>query len=216
MATNDVPAAIFDYRHGFMSPTSPVVVAAIGGRSAAWERPPLAKRRRTEIDRFPAYMLLAQRQHARRDANPKARRQSGTSNSPQCCPTPTVGKLLEGDMRSFIIVAMMFVFMQGVGAAAPVVKTDPMDVPNADGSAEAEALMNLQEFTEKLQEAGFKAIEILPQAIVVRARDRSNKPVMMIFDTLTKVATVFKGPAEPETTGSGSSDADQFQPGDQR
>ena len=75
--------------------------------------------------------------------------------------------------------------------------------PDAQANAEFEAMMKLKAFAQKLDEAGFKEIQILPQAVLVSARDKFDEPVMLIFDTQTMTAVQVQPPHQSETTGSG-------------
>ena len=119
-------------------------------------------------------------------------------------------------MRALIFAVILAAIAQGAWAQEKTVKNDPMTVPNAEMSAEAELLMNLQEFTKKLEEAGFKEIQIVPQAILIQAKDKFDKPILMLFNPETNLAVQLQGPSETETTGSGLSDENQFRREDQR
>jgi hypothetical protein len=87
--------------------------------------------------------------------------------------------------------------------AAPNAQVDPQIAPDAQANAEFEAMMKLKAFAQKLDEAGFKEIQILPQAVLVSARDKFDKPVMLIFDTQTMTAVQVQPRHQSETTGSG-------------
>jgi len=69
--------------------------------------------------------------------------------------------------------------------------------------------MNLQEFTKKLEEAGFKDIQ-LGQGIILQAKDKFDKPILMLVDPETMVGLQLKAQPESETSGSGSSDENRF------
>jgi len=112
-------------------------------------------------------------------------------------------------MRMLMFAAMLAASAQGAWAQNGLVKTDPMAVPNAEMSAEGEMLNNLQEFAKKLEEAGFKEIQIVAPTVLVQAKDRFDKPVLMLVNPETMVALQLQAP-ESETTGSGSPDEDQF------
>jgi len=105
---------------------------------------------------------------------------------------------------------------QGAWAQKSTIKTDPMAVPNAESSAESELLMGLQEITKKLEEAGFKEIQIVSPTLLVQAKDKFDKPVLMIVNPETMVALQIQAPSESETTGSGSPDENRFRRQDQR
>jgi len=109
-----------------------------------------------------------------------------------------------------IFAVMLVAIGQAAWAQEKNIKTDPMVVPNAEMSAEAKFLINLQELANKLEAAGFKEMQILPPAILVHAKDKFDKPVLMLVNPETMVALQIQLPSESETTGSGSSDEDQF------
>jgi hypothetical protein len=127
-----------------------------------------------------------------------------------------MGEPKERSMRVFMIAVILAAITQGTWAQEKTVTTDPMAVPNAEMSAEAELLMNLQEFAKTLEEAGFKEIQIVPQAILIQAKDKFDKPILMLFNPETNLAVQLQGPSETETTGSGSSDENQFRQENQR
>ena len=109
-----------------------------------------------------------------------------------------------------VITAFLFAALAQPSMAQPgKVKADPMTEPNAEMSAEAEVIMQLQEFTKKLEEAGFKDVE-LSQGFIVQARDRFDKPILMLVDPETMVAIQLKAQPESETIGSGSSEENRF------
>jgi hypothetical protein len=93
----------------------------------------------------------------------------------------------------------------GATAQSSQLKTDPMIEPNAEQSAQAELLMNIQEFAKKLEEAGYQDLRLVLQGVLIKAKDKSGKTVMMLFDPGNLVAMQVTTP-EPETTGSGSSE----------
>jgi glucose/arabinose dehydrogenase len=109
-------------------------------------------------------------------------------------------------MRALILAAMLAVCLQGAWAQEAKVKTDPSAAPETQMKTEAEAGIRLQAIAKKLEEAGFKDIQVVPQAILVQATDGSGKPVVMIVDTLSMVAIELKTQPDSGTTGSGSSD----------
>jgi hypothetical protein len=119
-------------------------------------------------------------------------------------------------MRALIYAVVSASIVQGAWAQDKAIKTDPMAVPNAEMSAEAEALMNLQEFAKKLEDAGFREIQIVPQAILIQAKDKFDKPILMLFNPETMVAVQLQSPSGSETTGSGSSDENQFRQEEQK
>jgi hypothetical protein len=109
-------------------------------------------------------------------------------------------------MRPLIVAVISAALAQTAWAQPSNVKTDPLAEPNAQMSAEAEVLMKLDEFAKKLEDAGFKEIQIVPQAVLVRAKDKFDKPVMMLVNTDTMVGVQLQTAPESETTGSGSPD----------
>ena len=113
-------------------------------------------------------------------------------------------------MRMLIFAVILAAIAQEARAQEKTIKTDPMAVPNAEMSAESELLMNLQEFAKKLEEAGFKEIQIVSPAILVQARDKFDKPVLMLVNPETTVALQIQVPSGSETAGSGSSDENRF------
>ena len=87
-------------------------------------------------------------------------------------------------MRTFIA-AFLFVALAQPSVAQPgKAKADPMTEPHAEMSTEAEVVMKLQEFTKKLEEAGFKDIS-LAQGLILQAKDKFDKPILMLVDPET-------------------------------
>jgi hypothetical protein len=110
-------------------------------------------------------------------------------------------------MRAFAVLAILItVLVHGTAAQSEGVNADPMDVPDAENSAESEGLMTLQEFAQHLETAGYSDVTIIPQTGVVQAKDKVGNPIKMILNTETMVAVQLKDQDESETTGSGSSD----------
>jgi hypothetical protein len=117
---------------------------------------------------------------------------------------------METSMRTLIVAATLTALAQGAWAQETKVKGDPSAVPDAGTSAEAEAISRLRVLLKKLQEAGFTDVQIVPQAVLIQAKDKSDKPIVMIVDTLTMMAVEIRSPLEGETTGNGpSEDADR-------
>src|SRR5689334_19802900 len=117
-------------------------------------------------------------------------------------------------MRTVIAVVLLAALTQPSTAQPGKATTDPMAEPNAQMSAEAEVLMKIQEFTKRLEEAGFKDI-LLSQGLILQAKDKFDKPILMLLDPETMVAIQLNAQPESETTGSGSSDENRF-PGEQQ
>jgi hypothetical protein len=115
---------------------------------------------------------------------------------------------MESSMRTFVAF-LLAALAQPALAQSGKVKTDPMTEPNAEMSAESEVIMKLQEFTKKLEEAGFKDI-LLSQGLILQAKDKFDKPILMLLDPETMVGIQLNGQPESETTGSGSSDENRF------
>ena len=113
-------------------------------------------------------------------------------------------------MRTLIFAAILVAIAQGAWAQEKMIKTDPMAVPNPEMSAEAKLLMNLQELANKLEQAGFKEMQIVSPAILIHAKDKFDNPVLMLVNPETMVALQIQAPSESDTTGSGSSDENQF------
>jgi parvulin-like peptidyl-prolyl isomerase len=108
-------------------------------------------------------------------------------------------------MRILAIPLLLAALAQPAWAQQQPTVADPTAVPNAERSFESERLMKLQDIQKKLEQAGFKDVEIIPEAVLVRAK-KDDKSVMMIIDAETMTAIQLTGPSPSETTGSGSSD----------
>jgi|SRR5215203_961145 len=113
-------------------------------------------------------------------------------------------------MRTFAVAVLLVALVKGASAQQDNVKHDPMAEPNAEKSAESEVLMMLDEFTKKLEDAGFKEVTVAPQFVLVQAKDKFDQPVTMIVNTETMVAAQLKIQTESETTGRGSSNENRF------
>ena len=61
-------------------------------------------------------------------------------------------------MRTFAIAVLLVSLVQAASAQQDQVKNDPMVEPNSEKSAESEVLMMLDEFTKRLENAGFKEV----------------------------------------------------------
>jgi hypothetical protein len=107
-------------------------------------------------------------------------------------------------MRLLIVAVISAALAQAAWAKPNKIKADPLAEPNAQMSAEMEVLMKLQQFAKKLEDAGFKEIQILPQAVLVQAKDKFDKPVMVLINTDTMVGIQLHTAPESETTGSGA------------
>jgi len=102
-------------------------------------------------------------------------------------------------MRRIIFAMMLTVLAQPAWSQENKVKAHPSATPESELKSEAEAFPNFEEFSKKLQDAGFKDIQIIPQAVLIHAKDKSDKPVMMIVDTLSMAALQLQLPAGSET-----------------
>src|SRR4051794_35762276 len=83
-------------------------------------------------------------------------------------------------MRVFAFVAIFAALVHGATAQSENIKTDPMDVADAENSAESEGLMTLQDFAKHLEAAGYSDVRIVPQTGVVQAKDKVGNPIKMI------------------------------------
>jgi hypothetical protein len=106
-------------------------------------------------------------------------------------------------MRAFITALAVFVLSQGA-LAQQSVKTDPMGAPDAQANSETEIIRRLQHFAKKLEQAGFKDIQVVSEGLVLQAKDKFDKPIMMLVNPETMVAILLESRPERETTGSGS------------
>jgi hypothetical protein len=61
-----------------------------------------------------------------------------------------------------------------------------------------------QQVQRNLEEAGYTDINIMPESLLVRAKDRSGNPVLMIInpDSITAITQFNSGTGSSETTGS--------------
>jgi hypothetical protein len=112
-------------------------------------------------------------------------------------------------MRMFAIAVLLIGLVQGASAQDKL-KNDPTAEPNAEKSAESEVLMMVDQFTKSLEDAGFKEVTVAPQFVLVQAKDKFDRPVVMILNTETMVAAQLKIQPESETTGNGSTNENEF------
>jgi hypothetical protein len=112
-------------------------------------------------------------------------------------------------MRALVISFLLVGLVPAVAQQSNV-KLDPLASPNAERSAESETLLKLQEIQKRLKQLGFKQVEVVPQAVLIRAIGGDDKPVMMIVDTDAMVAIQLTAPPQDETTGSGASDEGKY------
>jgi hypothetical protein len=94
---------------------------------------------------------------------------------------------------------------QGAIGQSEQTQTEPTQQPNAEVQSDSQLLTNIREFATKLGEAGYQEVEPVLQGILIKAKDKSGKRVMMLFDPANRIAMQV-GISESETTGSGSSD----------
>jgi len=111
-------------------------------------------------------------------------------------------------MRATLFALMLTAAAPLAWAAEEKVKGDAAGAPNAEmeKNAQLEAALRFQEFSKKLEDAGFKDMQIVPQAILIQGKDKFDKPVVLVVDTLSMSAIQLQLPSEKETTGRGSSD----------
>src|SRR4051812_37829570 len=101
-------------------------------------------------------------------------------------------------MRAIAVALMTAAFTYSAEAQSDQPKYDPLAEPNAEQSAESEILSNIQEFAKKLEDAGYQDVQPVFQGILIKAKDKSRKTVMMLFDPASLVAMQVASP-EPET-----------------
>lgn len=76
--------------------------------------------------------------------------------------------------------------------------------PPQNNQAQAHPQNLQQEVQNNLKSAGFTDIKIMPESFLVRAKDKSGNPVMMVInpDSITAVTEETSKPSAPSTTGS--------------
>jgi hypothetical protein len=110
-------------------------------------------------------------------------------------------------MRLIFAAAIVALLTHGASAQESSSTNDPTAAPKAEMSAEAEFMMKLHEFANKMEEAGFKDVQI-SHALVLKAKDKSDKPVTLLVDPTTMTGVELNTSPDRETTGSGSTDDD--------
>lgn len=111
-------------------------------------------------------------------------------------------------MRTPIVAAMLLATLaQSAPAAQRKVAADPLVNPStAETNPGSTILMGLQELESTLRASGFKDVQVMPEAILVQAKTRFDKPVVLIVDTKTMTAVQLRITPDDDTTGSGSAD----------
>ena len=81
--------------------------------------------------------------------------------------------------------------------------------PQAQTPARHEAIE--QQVRANLQNAGFTDIKIMPQSFLVRAKDKSGNPVMMVInpDSITSLTEIDQPKGQSTTTGAAAPNAAQ-------
>jgi len=82
----------------------------------------------------------------------------------------------------------------------------PPGTAGIESNADTQAIAALQELHQKLEAAGYKDVQVLPEALVVSAKDGNGKQTLLLIDTQTMMALQLEPPAKSGTTGSGSVD----------
>ena len=110
-------------------------------------------------------------------------------------------------MRALLAAAAMVALSQGAWAQG-ISKTDPfLRAPEEDSTApDTDVVGRLQEFGKNLEEAGFKDIQVISGGLIIRAKDKFDKPIVLLINPDTMVAFQLPIQPAPETTGSGSSE----------
>jgi hypothetical protein len=97
-------------------------------------------------------------------------------------------------------------FSSGAWAEPMAASLEPPSTPGIESKAEAQAIAALQELNRKLEAAGYKDVEVLPEALVVSAKDGNGQPTLLLIDTRSMMALQLEAPARSGTTGRGSID----------
>jgi hypothetical protein len=103
--------------------------------------------------------------------------------------TPLQGQAakMERPMRSLIILTML-----PLVTAIPAQAQDPTTTLNQSQSSPGDAQTIQQQVQNKLQQAGFTDVQIMPSSFLVRAKDKDGNPVMMVIspDSVTTVTEI--------------------------
>ena len=108
-------------------------------------------------------------------------------------------------MRIFASIILIAGLAQGALAqGAP--NQDAAAAPDSEMSQASESIMIFQEMQTRLEEAGYKDIEVSPDVYVIRAKDGRNRPVTLVINAETMVSVRIP-PLDNEhsTTGSAPS-----------
>jgi hypothetical protein len=101
-------------------------------------------------------------------------------------------------MRSRLLMSLALCVACTTGASAEArsapVSLGPTDTAESQISADAEAMQALEVLNKRLEQAGYKDVQIVPQAIVVRAKDGKGNPALLLVDTETLMALQLQPP----------------------
>jgi hypothetical protein len=111
----------------------------------------------------------------------------GNRNIHRHAPLQGQAAKMERPMRSLIILTML-----PLVTAIPAQAQDAATTLNQAQSSPGDAQTIQQQVQNKLQEAGFTDIQIMPSSFLVRAKDKAGNPVMMVIspDSVTTVTEV--------------------------
>src|SRR5579884_129856 len=99
-------------------------------------------------------------------------------------------------LQLFIPLALSLAFAPGAWAAGDVSLSPPAvagDEIDPDAQA-AQAAQVLAELHKRLEQAGFKDVQIVPQALVLSAKDDKGNPTLLLVDTETMMALQLQPP----------------------
>jgi hypothetical protein len=101
-------------------------------------------------------------------------------------------------MRSRLLMSFALCVACTTGAAAEArsapVSLGPADTAESQIAADTEAMQALEVLNKRLEQAGYKDVQIVPQAIVVRAKDGKGNPALLLVDTQTLMALQLQPP----------------------
>jgi hypothetical protein len=115
-------------------------------------------------------------------------------------------------LRLIMWFALSVVFAPAAKADTATVSLSPPAGAEADVGPDvqaAQAIKVLEELHQRLEQAGYKDVQIVPQAVVVSAKDAKGNPTLLLVDTETLMALQLQPPQGSSTTGSGSHDQDR-------
>jgi hypothetical protein len=115
-------------------------------------------------------------------------------------------------MRRLILsLALTIAFSPAAWADAGTVSLTPPGSAGADvvpDAQAAQAMRVLQMLHARLEQAGYRDVQVIPQALVVSAKDHKGNPALLLVDTETLMALQLEPPATG-TTGSAPQDQDR-------